>query len=63
MMCLSGCKSTESVTNYHIPPCQKVDELEDGSTYLDLVEKYLELKDLYHICSEKVDKHNGKLEN
>ena len=62
-MCLTSCVNKTTIKSEYIPPCQKVDELDDNSTWLDLLEKYLEIKDLYVICSKKVENHNGKLEN
>lgn len=61
-MCLTSCVS-QTQTNNYIPPCQKIDDLADNSTWLDLIEKYLEVRDLYEICRKKVEVHNGKLEN
>lgn len=63
MLFLSGCGNKVVVKGEYIPPCQNVDYLENNSTWLDLLEKYLEIKDLYQICAKKVDIHNGKLEN
>nr|DAJ39533.1 MAG TPA: hypothetical protein [Caudoviricetes sp.] len=50
------------IKSEHIPPCQPFDDLEENANWLDLVEKYLEVRDLYIICSKKVEIHNGKLE-
>lgn len=61
-MCLTSCVSQTQINSY-IPPCQKIDDLADNSTWLDLIEKYLEVQDLYEICRKKVEVHNGKLEN
>lgn len=62
MLCLTSCVSQKTI-NRHIPPCQEIDDLADNSTWVDLIEKYLEVRDLYEICRKKVEVHNGKLEN
>ena len=62
LLLLTSCTNKVVIKSERIPPCQTFDDLEQNATWLDLVEKYLEVRDLYIICSKKVEVHNGKLE-
>lgn len=45
-----------------IPTCHIPDELKSGSTWRDLIEKYVETRDSLILCANKVVQYNERLE-
>ena len=56
---LTGCSNTTNVKT-NIPSCHIPDDIEQGSKWIDLVDKYLETRAELVQCAEKVERYNGK---
>lgn len=56
---LTGCNSITTVKN-NIPSCRIPFDIEKGAKWIDLVDKYLEVRDELVQCAEKVERYNGK---
>lgn len=56
---LIGCTNTKIVNKY-IPPCRLPPTIEENAKWIDLIEKYIEVRDELILCIKKVDTHNGK---
>lgn len=58
MTLLMACTNVNK--NSYIVPCQVPDEIQKGTTWIGLLDAYIENRDLLIICAEKVRIHNER---